>query len=378
MHIECVREKEALAGLAGAWSELLVRSGQGNIFLSWEWLSTWWEIFGGGKDCLFVLVAKEGEGVVGIAPLYLRRSGLFREVRFLGDGLACSDHMGFIAEPDRRDAVTRLFLDHLMKEAVRWDSLVLEGIPADGTWRSALDEWAGENDLVFRERDATRCFFINLPDSFDLFLSGLGHSFVKELRYKSRRLEKSHELRYVAYRGTDAEERFPVLVGLHQKRWKGKGYRGVGVFCSERFLEFHRRIARIFSERGWLEISFLRVDGNDVAAHYNFSFGRTIFHYMPAFDPAWAAHNVGRIILAESIRDAIARKMKEFDFLRGDEAYKLQWTALARREVRLLVRRNTPSMNIVFGLSACAGALKGAFTSFVPEALKRAIRRGRM
>ena len=43
-----------------AWIEA---SSARNLFLSWEWVSLWWTIYGRG-DRLHVLVARDGDGLV--------------------------------------------------------------------------------------------------------------------------------------------------------------------------------------------------------------------------------------------------------------------------------------------------------------------------
>src|ERR1700686_1381709 len=67
------------------WKSIVAESGRPVPFLAWEWISTWWQHFG-GKSELFVIVARDGtDRVVGIAPLHLiiRRTFALLPVRSL-------------------------------------------------------------------------------------------------------------------------------------------------------------------------------------------------------------------------------------------------------------------------------------------------------
>jgi CelD/BcsL family acetyltransferase involved in cellulose biosynthesis len=59
-------------------------------------------------------------------------------------------------------------------------------------------------------------------------------------------------------------------------------------------------------------------------------------------DPAWAARSPGLVLLARTVEDAYARGLAYYDFLRGEEPYKLDWAA-DRRET-CAVRLRAPSL----------------------------------
>jgi len=49
-----------------AWNKLLAESETRSIFLTWQWLATWWECFREGADLFTFVVERDGE-LVGIA-----------------------------------------------------------------------------------------------------------------------------------------------------------------------------------------------------------------------------------------------------------------------------------------------------------------------
>jgi hypothetical protein len=109
-----------------AWNRLLQTSETKSIFLTWQWLSSWWEAFREGADLYAFAVERDGN-LIGIAPLVLRRHGGMRTVEFLGMG--SSDYADFIASEDDKPDVIRAVFDALMKRRDRWDRIRLRYLP---------------------------------------------------------------------------------------------------------------------------------------------------------------------------------------------------------------------------------------------------------
>ena len=67
--IRVVTETEELESLARVWDSLLPKCRDDNsIYLTHEWLSTWWKHFGERKK-LNILLIEKGRQVIGIVPL---------------------------------------------------------------------------------------------------------------------------------------------------------------------------------------------------------------------------------------------------------------------------------------------------------------------
>ena len=92
---------------------------------------------------------------------------------------------------------------------------------------------------------------------------------------------------------------------------------------------------------GMAHVFVLESKGKAIAALYGFSVGKTFTFYQCGMDPAWSRLSVGLVMMGCALEEAIRTGHDEFDFLRGDEAYKFQWTKKARRgiTVRFFDRR---------------------------------------
>ena len=111
----------------GAWNKLLQKSETRSVFLTWQWLSSWWECFSDGATLFTFAVERSGE-LVGIAPLMVRRTEGARFVEFLGMG--SSDYCDVIASDDDKAEVVRAVWDALLKRRDRWDRVRLRYLPS--------------------------------------------------------------------------------------------------------------------------------------------------------------------------------------------------------------------------------------------------------
>jgi len=68
MRCEWVKNPDDWKTLEPQWKALLAESYSNMPFLSFEWLTTWWDCFGRDKSLRFVLLHRNGR-LVGIAPL---------------------------------------------------------------------------------------------------------------------------------------------------------------------------------------------------------------------------------------------------------------------------------------------------------------------
>ena len=65
------------------------------------------------------------------------------------------------------------------------------------------------------------------------------------------------------------------------------------------------------------------------------------YHYMPAFNQSYERYSPGKILLYETIREAFARPdIHEFNFMRGQSAYKSQFAWNTERFITIKVENH--------------------------------------
>src|SRR5437588_11010142 len=83
--IEIARTEEHLRALEPEWTRLYVQSRPRNPFVSYEWAMACWHHLCTGAEP-FIVTARTGGRLVGVAPLRLERHFGLRVLRFIGKG----------------------------------------------------------------------------------------------------------------------------------------------------------------------------------------------------------------------------------------------------------------------------------------------------
>ncbi len=296
-----------LAAAREAWRSLAARTR--NVFATWEWASTWWEHFGRDGDLRLVLCERAAGAPVALLPLHLTRPGGLRVLRFLGHGPA--DQLGPVCAAEDVPTAARALRRALAGPLRGWDLLVADHLPADQAWDALLGaRVAAHEPSPVADLRGT---------DWDAFLATRSAGLRKQIRYQERRLEREHELRYRLATDRDRlDDDFALLCRLHEQRWAPAE--------SDALRGGRRAFLRDFAHRaldgGWLRLWFLELDGRAVAAWLGFRYGGVESYYQGGRDPAWDHRSVGAVLVAHTVRTAIADGMDEYRFLRGGEAYK--------------------------------------------------------
>jgi len=334
--LEIARHAGPLDELEEPWRRLVDPTRFGAPFHTPAWISSWWSCASTSGEAE-VLVARRGDELVGILPLYAERSPLgARRLRLMGDGIVGSDGLGAIAQPARRDEVSRAFAVHLGKQLIDrslhsrggWDQLQLDDLLADDPLIAPLDA-----ELEQRYR----CPCIRIDGDFDGYVRSLPGGIAEQLRRRERWLAKQDGFAVETLTTPDEVARgLRILFELHRRRWALEG--GSDAIDGPRLEAFHLEAGRGLARLGWARVWLLHVDGAPRAALYGFCHGDRLAFYQTGHDPVWRPRSVGTVLLAHVIRTAFDEKRAWFDFLRGEEPYKLAWANSELKTVRLRAR----------------------------------------
>jgi len=152
-----------------------------------------------------------------------------------------------------------------------------------------------------------------------------------------RNFERAGPLRLVvAGDPAELERQVETFMALHEASTPDKA-----VFMSDpRMRRFFHLLAQTALSEGWLDLSFLALDGRLAAGLLCFRYKGSLLVYNSGCDPqAWPGLSPGIVLLGHSIRRAIEDGLHEVDFLQGSERYKYEFGAQDRPVQRLLVRR---------------------------------------
>lgn len=324
----------AVLSLREDWNSLLADSSMPNIFLTWEWITTWWKWFGGGKQ-LRLIVVWEGSRIIGILPVYIGRISLFPFIKFdgvffVGDGgPLCPDYLSPIIKEQDISRVSKIMAEALLENSKEYKVIKFSNILLSSKPMEVLLNNLGR--IFYIQKSAgVRCPFKPLPSDYTTFLSGLSSKRRKALRWMTKKIFRQHKVTLEHHTALDqVTDAFEKMTDIFNKSRRGRtSNQG---FNRKDYLGFHQEVAKAFAQRGWLRIYILLFDTVPVAFIYGYYYDRKFWFYQTSFDSTFNQDSPGNIILQMAIESLIKEGAREFDFLRGEEDYKYIYAPQERR-----------------------------------------------
>ena len=339
--VRCLNSFQEVLTMKKDWDDLLIRSGNQSIFMTWTWLITWWEVYGENNELWWMYVADERGRFVGSAPLYLRKqtNGLLlphREIRFIGTGAPVSpEHLDILVDPMKQDETFDAIGKYLDEHRSHWDVLLLTDLTVQNVSPATLN-LAGELSSVQIEEQFPRAPYIPLPDRWEDYFKSLGKWLRRTIARQRNKQTRELDMSFYVWSPKDSEfdaafSQFEKLYALRKEsvQVENKFAQAYG------YLKFHRLLASRLADEGRLNLAFLKIQGKEVACEYTFKHRNKLYSYQCGFDPAFAKHNIFKVLRSYVIEVAIKQGIKEFDLLRGEESYKYDWKALPRKKQML-------------------------------------------
>ncbi|MBI3361570.1 MAG: GNAT family N-acetyltransferase [Chloroflexi bacterium] len=340
MPVTIYRDPSAFDALASEWNTLVDQNPALPPFMRREWLSLWWRIVGIGE--LFLVAAREDSGrAIGIAPLYVDPSDGRRVVRNVGYGtpfyMDISDYLDFIIAPGREAEVYAAMLEALCgPDAPDWDRIELCNLAEWSPLLTGFEAQATQRGLKIEKSPLSTCPALQLPDSFDAYLESLDAKQRREIKRKMRRAGGETEVTwYIVGPERDIEAEAGAFIEMMSISGKGKHD-----FLIPQMREMFLEGMKMAQANGWLQLAFLEVNGRKAAAYLNFDYHGRVWVFNSAIDAeASGGISTGWVLLANLIQWAIENKREYYDFLRGDEEYKLQFGGKPTSIYKMTVRR---------------------------------------
>ncbi len=332
MKTELVMGDSIFELLSSEWDELASHGMTDTPFQTLAYQRAWWTHLRPDGATLLSVVTRDEEGALqGIGCFYAHNG----QLHFNGC-IEETDYLDIITPTGQAKEVWRATWECLMAEDIpTWRILELCNVPANSLTRTILPELARAYGSDIDESVNEVCPVIQLPATFEDYLSILDSKQRRELSRKLRRAEAADVITTVIEADAKLDEEVDDFLNLLQKStfekrdWLNRGRRAL----------FHE-VARAAQDAGTLQLMFTSIEGRRAAGLFNFDYKDRIWVYNSGLDPAaFAALSPGLVLTATTIRHAIESGRKEFDFLRGNEEYKYRFGAVDTRIYRLRVVR---------------------------------------
>ncbi len=339
LRVQVVREGLSFAGLRSEWGELLDGS-DAAVFNSWEWLYPWYRRIAPERELLLLLARSADARLVGVMPLCLeRRHAAGRRVKrlcFLGESQVGSDYLDVVARRGFERSVAQAFATALREMRRHWDVLDLLDFDSESGTLPVLQELFAAPGFRVRISPRYVCPFEAFApgETFERFL---GRTRRKDNFCRRRNWLRQQPGYRLEIERDPARMARPLaeFLRLHALRWASDGgSQGISDAATE---SFHRHATELLAEGGQARLYTLVLGRRALASVYAIVHRRKFIFYQSGYDPEWRSKSVGLVLLGETFRDCIDTGLAEYDFLRGTEPYKLDWTTQQRRTVAVRI-----------------------------------------
>jgi len=319
------------------WNDLFDKSPYSSPPLHFDWLRSWWRIYGPkyGAGGLQIITVWNESQLIGVLPLYicLGKCGL-RTLRFISTGEeeyeeTCPDYMNILCMFEDEIIVATTVWNEMSK--IRWDHLELLDIPPDSPLFHVQ---------AVQTFSRGTCAVANLTDGFEAYVGRLKTS----TRSRTRQILKEAKLDSVKFEVIEPSginRAFDNLMKLHQDRWIEAGK--TGVFAAPRFVDFHYNLLKDWVPVGRAVLAQLTVANEPIAVFYAFINNNKCDFYQCGINrDSTTVKNpgkLGHLLLKKSVSEI---GVTEFDFLRGSSFHKQQFATGEKELVGLRIWRRTP------------------------------------
>jgi CelD/BcsL family acetyltransferase involved in cellulose biosynthesis len=341
MKLSTILTVEEFQGLSLEWNQLLECCSASHVpFLRHEYLAAWWKTKGGGEwqegELNIIIGRDESKQLVGIAPFF-RTYNLNREpaLMLLGS-IEISDYLDLIINPPKIGSFLLELFKLLAQEPFEyWTVIDLYNIPDDSPTLPGLKTAAEQQGWAFHQEQLQPCPYIPLPGDWDEYLTKIKKKQRHEIRRKIRRVENHPEsVRWyiVKDRNQLDQEINDFLELMSHDREKAN-------FLTQKMREQLRETVFAAFDAGWLQLSFLEVDGRKAGGYLNFDYADHIWVYNSGINFEYRDLSPGWVLLGYLLKWANENQRLEFDFMRGDEDYKYRFGGINRFVERARISR---------------------------------------
>ncbi len=332
--------------LSSEWNALLAESIEHVPFLRHEYLSTWWELRGGGEwgaDAQLTIVTARRDGqLIGIAPLFFVPDWQGKPTLLTLGAIEISDYLDIICRPADLTAFLGELLPFLAQSSgaqsadlPAWQQLDLYNLLDSSPTLPAVQQLAQSLGWKAEVEQLQHSPYIPLPGDWETYLAGIDKKQRHEIRRKMRRAE-SAEVPIRWYFVTDPatlDAEIEAFFGLMQQdEDKAK-------FLTPVMREQMHRTARCAFDAGCLSLSFMEINGEKAAGYFSLDYLNRIWVYNSGISRSANEFSPGWVLLGNLLRWANENKREAFDFMRGNEDYKYRFGGVDRFVMRARLQR---------------------------------------
>ncbi len=306
-----------------SWNELLSNSDADPVFMSWDWLHSWWRAFRYPKSQLRLIAVYDEQTLIGLAPLYIEKDRFFKGIfptnrlqflgkRYAGEAGTRTEYVDFILRKGRQKLALKAIFKAIEADFC-WSEFILGDFNGDSQNFPLIKEWFNRNGWYGVHEGASPTFTVNCKNSFETYLQGLGKNTRLKLFNRRKKLQQMGKVSLTPITADNFVLFSNLLNQFHLKRWQSPALDHDNLAFFRDALGFdYQRLKLDFS-------SILMLDERPLSVMVNVNVDNVVYNiqlgYEETFDPKIS---LGTLHLGYALEQAFNHpQITTFDFLVG-------------------------------------------------------------
>jgi hypothetical protein len=315
--------------ISAEWDALVPLTHRGGVFLESDWMRSAWAWRALSARLHVVRVAR-GSEVIGFVPLVetaaSRVGRSVRQLEFLE--IPDTQFCDVICQISELDTVCVALAKHLSSTHTAWDEVSLAKLDAASATAPALARAFTAEGLAAYIGELDVVPGVRLTNSWDAYYATRTRRLKKANNHLANRLKRaasSIEIERVTgaqLRAEDLQTAYDAVASVSSRSWKSSTGLTFEHSGPQRFL---RELIQRASDRGWLSLWFLRLDGTVVATELQLVYDGTVSALRSDYDPAYAELSAGSYLNWQLLKQLFDGANSYYCMGPGTNEYKLRW-----------------------------------------------------
>ncbi|MGZ3235895.1 MAG: GNAT family N-acetyltransferase [Burkholderiaceae bacterium] len=223
----------------------------------------------------------------------------------------------------------QVLIQAIATERPRWDTIDLHPLEADSQILNGLVNTFRKNGMAVQRYFCFGNWYLKVDGrTFHEYCSALPSKLRNTLERKSKQLENANRLRIRIFSSIDElDVGIQAYEKIYNASWK----------TPETYPAFIPGLMHTCAAQGWLRLGIAYIDEQPAAAQIWIVYNKVASIYKLAYDEQFASFSIGTILTARLMQQVIdVDKVREVDYLTGDDDYKKDWMSDRRERTGLI------------------------------------------
>ena len=361
--VRLVTSATEFAALRGPWNEVAATCKGRSVFLEHEWFDAAWQ-WRQTTSRLYLLCLYRSQRLAAVLPLVVQavklRGVAVRELGFLT--VPDTQWCDLIASASDAEEAAAAFASELGRRRREWDVLRLKYLGTESVADSALRAALAAQRFAVRRVEAPGNCYIPLHTNWAEFYATRSRRLKKANNLAANRLQRAGEIRIdwhapgVPGAGT-VDNIVEQVISISATSWKSETGTSLDNPGPQAFI---RRLLDVATDRQWLSIWLLSLDGRPAAMEIQLIADGDVFGLRSDFDPALENVSPGSSLNRHMLEQLFGRGLHRYYMGPGNNAYKHRWTDQVERVGEMTA----------YGRSLTGRALAAWETALKPAAIR--------